>query len=534
MLSPTIDEYTVGWICALPVELGASRAMLDEEYSPLPKDPVDNNFYTFGRISRHNVAMACLPLGQYGITSAATVATDMRRTFPNLRINLMVGVGGGAPGDNMDIRLGDVVVSKPGNGTGGVIQYDFGKQLAGGKFEQTGVLNSPSAIILTALGTMQARHSINPTSFAKYLGDLPSHFSTPGSDKDRLFDWNYDHVGGQDCGDCDKARIVPRLLRESPLPIPHYALIASGSQVMKDGRTRERLRRDHGIACFEMEAAGMLNHSQCAVIRGICDYSDSHKNKIWQPYAAATAAAYAKELLTLIPPDESTSPQSEFDRQSATVIFPHLLPSTAVGLGWLCINTREPWIDSCPVRPDLTNAEVITVPSPRLRTLVAHSGKTGFVERLRDLFSRSQKGMEIISHETLYLLANAVNIFEGLCQQDGTKKWLEKAYKYGCQVYMVVGQHTVVASRDSPSVLLALQYCKVKLRLRPRTEGASSFLASDASKWKSVRVTAGRGDDRRDQVLEACLQDISMENFEESQDVFIVDGQVVLISEARK
>jgi hypothetical protein len=44
----------------------------------------------------------------------------------------------------------------------------------------------------------------------------------------------------------------------------------------------------------------------CLVIRGICDYADSHKNKIWQPYAAATAAAYAKELLNIIPGAEVT------------------------------------------------------------------------------------------------------------------------------------------------------------------------------------------------------------------------------------
>ena len=34
----------------------------------------------------------------------------------------------------------------------------------------------------------------------------------------------------------------------------------------------------------------------------ICDYSDTHKNKDWQQYAAATAAAYAKELLGVITP----------------------------------------------------------------------------------------------------------------------------------------------------------------------------------------------------------------------------------------
>ena len=50
-----------------------------------------------------------------------------------------------------------------------------------------------------------------------------------------------------------------------------------------------------------MEAAGLMDHFPCLVIRGICDYSDSHKNKRWQPYAAAVAAAYAKELLSLIP-----------------------------------------------------------------------------------------------------------------------------------------------------------------------------------------------------------------------------------------
>lgn len=50
-----------------------------------------------------------------------------------------------------------------------------------------------------------------------------------------------------------------------------------------------------------MEAAGLMDNFPCLVIRGICDYSDSHKNKRWQEYAAATAAAYAKELLSVVP-----------------------------------------------------------------------------------------------------------------------------------------------------------------------------------------------------------------------------------------
>jgi nucleoside phosphorylase len=66
---------------------------------------------------------------------------------------------------------------------------------------------------------------------------------------------------------------------------------------MKDAITRDELGQRHGVLCFEMEAAGLMNAFPCLVIRGICDYSDTHKNDKWQPYAAAAAASYAKELL---------------------------------------------------------------------------------------------------------------------------------------------------------------------------------------------------------------------------------------------
>jgi len=70
---------------------------------------------------------------------------------------------------------------------------------------------------------------------------------------------------------------------------------------MKDADARDRLAEKEGVLCFEMEAAGVMDRFPCVVIRGICDYSDTHKNDIWQGYAAATAAAYAKELLGVIP-----------------------------------------------------------------------------------------------------------------------------------------------------------------------------------------------------------------------------------------
>ena len=172
MITLTHDNYTVGWICALPLELGASMTMLDEKHEPLAAKSGDNNSYILGRIGLHNVVMACLPTGQYGTTSAAVVATDMRRSFTNLRIRLMVGIGGGVPshdvpGNQVDIRLGDVVVGKPGLHNGGVVQYDFGKVVAGGEFEQTGRLDAPPPVLSAALATLQAQHLINGSSFAK-------------------------------------------------------------------------------------------------------------------------------------------------------------------------------------------------------------------------------------------------------------------------------------------------------------------------------------------------------------------------------
>ena len=83
-------------------------------------------------------------------------------------------------------------------------------------------------------------------------------------------------------------------------PAIHYGIVASANCLMKDAQVRDKLAQQNGVLCFEMEAAGLMNIFPCLVIRGICNYSDTHKNKIWQGYAAMTASAYAKDLLTRI------------------------------------------------------------------------------------------------------------------------------------------------------------------------------------------------------------------------------------------
>ena len=132
-------------------------------------------------------------------------------------------------------------------------------------------------------------------------------FQHQGPEHDQLFEANYNHnPSALSCKDCDQIHVLRRQPRKTNDPVIHYGLIASANQVMRHGVTREKIRRDLGILCFEMEAAGLMNDFPCLVIRGICDYSDTHKNKRWQPYAAATAAAYAKELLETIPAADVT------------------------------------------------------------------------------------------------------------------------------------------------------------------------------------------------------------------------------------
>lgn len=60
-------------------------------------------------------------------------------------------------------------------------------------------------------------------------------------------------------------------------------------------------RSKHGVLCFEMEAAGALADFPCMVIRDISNYCDSHKNEIWDGFAAAAAAAYARQLCFHLP-----------------------------------------------------------------------------------------------------------------------------------------------------------------------------------------------------------------------------------------
>ncbi|KAL7763957.1 hypothetical protein ACKLNR_005102 [Fusarium oxysporum f. sp. zingiberi] len=312
------DLYAIGWIAALPIERAAATALLHDRHDVpdgFGQHQSDTNSYTWGRIGEHNVVIASLPAGVYGTTSAATTAANLVHSLPQIRIGLLVGIGGGIarPKEGQDIRLGDIVVSQPDGTTGGVVQYDLGKAKANGGWERKGSLDKPPSVLLHALASLQAEHEIGPSKVPDLLQAMleanpgmrrpKTDFTYQGAANDRLFDSKHDHVGDSNCDRCDAAWEVKRDRRESSDPEIHYGIIASGNKLIKDAATRDSLSGDtgHQCLCVEMEAAGLMDRFPCLVIRGICDYADSHKNDRWQRYATATAAAFAVELLEHVP-----------------------------------------------------------------------------------------------------------------------------------------------------------------------------------------------------------------------------------------
>lgn len=313
------EDYTVGWICPLVVEQVAATAMLDEKHERLLQPQTDHNVYCLGSIAGHNVVIAGLYLP--GNNPAAVVATQMRMTFPNLKFGLLVGIGGGVPvkTDNGMIRLGDVVVSKPTGAHSGAVQYDYGKAEAEGKFKRTGVLAPPPTVLLNAARNLAVERAMalqDPVvkDTKRIDVNIPGlrEYKPPSSAHDRLFSSDYIHLDHElscdECG-CDPTQLLLRNRSDEENDndlrvIVHSGTIASGDKVIKDSKLRDKLAKEYGVLCFEMEAAGVLADFPCIVIRGISDYCDSHKNDRWHGYAAAISAAYARQLFFYMPIDE--------------------------------------------------------------------------------------------------------------------------------------------------------------------------------------------------------------------------------------
>ncbi|KAF3096723.1 hypothetical protein TWF569_007820 [Orbilia oligospora] len=484
-IMPDNFEYSVAIVCALPLEMAATTAMLDETHRmPRWQDPRDKNNYTLGRMGQHYIVIACLPDGVYGMTAATSLITWMISSYRNIKFALIVGIGGGVPSTSHDIRLGDVVVSKPRGTSPGIIQYDFGKAVNGNIIPNAS-LDMPPKVLLTAMSSLAADHMMSgnkiSSHISKMLQDYPlmqERFSYPGAEKDLLYEANYNHDADiPTCDQCDSAKLIPRPIRKKKEPKIFYGTIGSGNLVIKDGATRDRLaKQNNDILCFEMEAAGLMGQLPCLVIRGICDYADAHKNKIWQEYAAATAAAYAKELLYAVPKRdisiEITSPtltlQTSFKSQSTVQISTtevqappspsfiltdrfHLKGS--ISLAALVLDRRYPNQDT------FVSSKVSLQPGgdfsvsvdQNFNELVGTCAKSSpaFKKALaKFFFPSSTKGIEgdiqvVSTQSSVYTLLQPRTLFNKISGTIEFQNWLGDAWAGKKPLYFVVGYRTV-------------------------------------------------------------------------------------------
>ncbi|KAH6614244.1 nucleoside phosphorylase domain-containing protein [Boeremia exigua] len=308
------DDYHVAWICAVAdLELLPARLMLDKE---LPTPPYnthyDENTYICGLINGHAVVIATCPRGETGNVNSGRLTGSMFKTFRNIRMAVLVGIGGGIPSPVVseesleNIHLGDVVVGWSGDGKPACVYHDRGRSKVNGQFEIVGTMQNPDWRLTNALDVLVCDHELGKTTFAKQLVRLQHYkkFAYPGAEHDRLFKADYPHNGDNTsrCATCcDQSELVRRPERgreDQQTLVFHCGRIATGNAVIKDGKLRDQIRaRCDGALCVEMEAAGVDVNRRCLVVRGISDYADSHKSDVWQSHAAGNAAAFTRELL---------------------------------------------------------------------------------------------------------------------------------------------------------------------------------------------------------------------------------------------
>ncbi|KAK1594803.1 uncharacterized protein LY79DRAFT_682699 [Colletotrichum navitas] len=232
-----------------------------------------------------------------------------------------------------------------------VIQYDYGRQYTG-RFirrdtvnDNLGRSNKDIRSLLATFQTHLGRERLQRGA-SQFLSQIQENaakrrwrarYNCPGAFEDKLFkaDYQHKHRDQANCGciehaceaaraascdqlRCDTTQLVPRERLEEVQEADsngtngegqfeiHVGCVGSGDMVMKSGEERDRIAREHGIIAFEMEGAGVWDEVACIVVKGVCDCADSHKNKAWQLYAAATAASVMKALLArYIPTDKS-------------------------------------------------------------------------------------------------------------------------------------------------------------------------------------------------------------------------------------
>ncbi|KAL3465651.1 hypothetical protein BJX64DRAFT_252236 [Aspergillus heterothallicus] len=340
------DEYAIAIICSTSLEVKATKELFDETYDRSGRNygslPGDENSYIHGRIGNHNVVLCYL--AAIGTVSAVRAAACMRASYPSIELALVVGICGGAPYSfsGEEIFLGDVIISDC------AVQYGFGRQYPDGFKNKIGVMDTlgrPKEAIRAILASLLTRqvHKDLQDKFLRQLQALQESqpdWHRPSSADDILFEASYQHKHhgpitttclcldnvphtvcnaalSTNCAQlgCDKKRVYRcRHGIENCSPTIHIGKIASGDTVLKSGEIRDYLVQSEGVIGFDMEGAGFWGTVPCIIIKGVCDYADSHKSKAWQAYAAQTGAAAAKAFMEYWVPTARKKPRYHLSR----------------------------------------------------------------------------------------------------------------------------------------------------------------------------------------------------------------------------
>ncbi|KAH6891002.1 hypothetical protein B0T10DRAFT_458407 [Thelonectria olida] len=479
------NGFEIAIICALPLEYDAVSLLVDEFWDqdgdPYGRPPGDTNVYSTGRMGSFDVILVLLQ--GMGKVNAANAAKDLQRSFPAIQLALLTGICGGVPSPSPDVELvlGDVVISKT------VVQYDFGRRYPDQFAVRDTVehsLGRPSSNVrglITLLETAHVRDQVKRKA-ADFLAciqrkatrERQEAYQYPGPNHDRLFQAQYrhKHQGETHCNECHKSHetvceesrkmscdtlgcdngyIVQRhRLKEkrqlerqgqsikAQAPSLFVGAIGSGDLVLKSGEDRDRIAKDHNVLAFEMEGAGIWDVLPCIVVKGICDYADSHKNKMWQNFAAATAASTTKALLERYP---RTDNQLNHRRLNSSHVLtpPVSLPSRQL------LSTR------------LTTSQAFhTIPFSRNEVVVD-----------RDVFAKLEKA---VPSTTKY---SRVALW-GLGGSGKTQIALEYAYRRNsdptCSVFWVDADNEATFARDYKTIAR-------KLRLSGELDGEQLLLA---------------------------------------------------------
>lgn len=250
------DDYSVGWICVLPIEAAAAKAAFDRIHDSLPLDPNpgDNNDYILGSVNGHNVVVAYPNCSTSKKSSVAGVATQLHASFKCVQFNLSVGIAVGVPDTKEDIRLGDVVVGKTKAGWTDVVHDDTNGERAEDESAHDRASNQLSPLLLSATGKAETAAIFNESRMPQYVSEIvrkdPATFTRPGPEQDVIFEpSNKDTTIDSEADgyshrspDC----IRPRQPQEIQEPIVHYRSINSGHHLVRDMATQDNLAHKRG------------------------------------------------------------------------------------------------------------------------------------------------------------------------------------------------------------------------------------------------------------------------------------------------